>query len=778
LRKPNGKTGPKTSNLKRHLLDEHASLLTLGMRLIILVSIIARFKANLSCIVAPQPGIMASFGSRLKTPILALPTEPDSALVDLIDTALLPYNIVSSPSFNNFIKVIQAHPKWKAPHRAYISSQLQPEAHQRLMTQLSHFVESCGKVAITTDGWSGPQMRSFWSITIHGIDNDFQFQSLVGGCVPVYNRHTASEIAAKLKPTLTTLKITDANLSAIVTDEGGAAPCVVDHFESAISIHCAAHLLQTVQRNAFAAVEVKHPTLTIIYGVSTSIISSYRQSTVTRQQITHLQLENGEKVRQLLPIAPTRFNSCFHSFQSMLDAKDSITQWLTQADHHKITPQMQYVMMNLKSFWTTLQEVVNVLDGFEVASRIFQLDQEPTLHRVIPEYLCLQSTLAQLTQDLTVDCSKELAAELAIHLEKKFTPFCDFELIAFCLDPDNRSIESPESLEFFQAGDNLLHERIPAVVVVAPPVDSAPTATSPSGRYRSNFFKTRAPTRTTQDEVSSFIAQSASGREQLSLLGYWKSVAGKWPKLAELAREVLGVPASQSTSERQFSIMRSIYTHLRTSLKPEKADMVLTCAANNRARDLAIQTSSRRARSALNIQADAAREAAREETRKAAARSTLGNYFEMLSSDNSHDSGEEWILTNIEDIEDIEETGERSDDEDYEFPDPELPRKSAKTSESSTPHSNDSPKFNYSCSLAAPGDGDKLIGILSSPINPPPAWDRIFGSATEYFTNFAWDPKDGAKMSFTFTMSAKGKRTFRMGRRSALFAVGELLTFE
>jgi hypothetical protein len=33
------------------------------------------------------------------------------------------------------------------------------------------------------------------------------------------------------------------------------------------------------------------------------------------------------------------------------------------------------------------------------------------------------TTLAQLAQDLTVDCSKELATELAIHLEKKFATF-------------------------------------------------------------------------------------------------------------------------------------------------------------------------------------------------------------------------------------------------------------------------------------------------------------------------------------------------------------------
>jgi hypothetical protein len=61
----------------------------------------------------------------------------------------------------------------------------------------------------------------------------------------------------------------------------------------------------------------------------------------------------------------------------------------------------------------------------------------------------------------------------------------------------------------------------------------------------------------------------------------------------------------------------------------------------------------------------------------------LGNYFEMLSSNNSPDLGEEWILTSIEDIEDIiKETGERSDDdEDYELPNPQLLRKSAKISE-------------------------------------------------------------------------------------------------
>jgi hypothetical protein len=79
---------------------------------------------------------------------------------------LLPFSIVSSPSFQNFVSTVQRDPKWRPPHRAKVSGILQPQAHDKIMQTITSFVNDCNYVSMTTDGWTGPKGQSYWSLTV------------------------------------------------------------------------------------------------------------------------------------------------------------------------------------------------------------------------------------------------------------------------------------------------------------------------------------------------------------------------------------------------------------------------------------------------------------------------------------------------------------------------------------------------------------------------------------------------------------------------------------
>jgi hypothetical protein len=62
---------------------------------------------------------------------------------------------------------------------------------------------------------------------------------------------------------------------------------------------------------------------------------------------------------------------------------------------------------------------------------------------------------------------------------------------------------------------------------------------------------------------------------------WWKKHDGKYPALSSVAKQVLAVPATSTTSERVFSTAGNICSKLRASLAPHNVDM-LTFLAKNR----------------------------------------------------------------------------------------------------------------------------------------------------------------------------------------------------
>lgn len=63
-------------------------------------------------------------------------------------------------------------------------------------------------------------------------------------------------------------------------------------------------------------------------------------------------------------------------------------------------------------------------------------------------------------------------------------------------------------------------------------------------------------------------------------LAWWKLHQVSFPRLSELARKYLCIPASSSPSERLFSTSRNVVTCQRTCLKPSKVNMLVFLAKN------------------------------------------------------------------------------------------------------------------------------------------------------------------------------------------------------
>jgi hypothetical protein len=101
-------------------------------------------------------------------------------------------------------------------------------------------------------------------------------------------RHSGENLADVLLSVMGEIGVDAHKVVAIVTDEGGGAPRVAQHFPNAAEIHCAAHLLQTSLRNAFDNTVKAFPILGQVLTFAKSLASHFNQSGESRLELSVL----------------------------------------------------------------------------------------------------------------------------------------------------------------------------------------------------------------------------------------------------------------------------------------------------------------------------------------------------------------------------------------------------------------------------------------------------------------------------------------------------------
>lgn len=295
-------------------------------------------------------------------------------------------------------------------------------------------------------------------------------------------------------------------------------------------------------------------------------------------------------------------------------------------------------------------------------------------------------------------------------------------------------------------------------------------------------------------ELELFLSIVPSLPKSTPVLTFWKAQADVLPKLAKLARKVLGIPATQTPSERVFSLMRRIFHHLRGSLDPETVNKQLTHSFYVRRRNLALLEEKRQNRSQKSIDADAKRQESRNEVSKRKALLREGDYTETAHSAPTAlqppptDDLQEQIdyLTQVEEaFEDLDD-GERESDGDFDPEDhDELseddptqppPPKRSKRGELTTTETGQITQVNlYPCSV----NKDLIIGIFNSEcLGSPPTLDKMFGGNCQYVEDFKWVHPDSSRRYFSIKLSATGRKKFKTGRRGALSLLGEIIQLD
>jgi hypothetical protein len=265
--------------------------------------------------------------------------------------------------------------------------------------------------------------------------------------------------------------------------------------------------------------------------------------------------------------------------------------------------------------------------------------------------------------------------------DSKFQPFNELELMALSLSPHHRSPNDWRLKQLLEQGDDLVKQYLRNTTTSS----TTPTQDGTMDLDWRDSDLCSAPTTDALDTGDEFVSYSVMRlRPGETLLQCWKRVAPDIPELTTLACKIFCIPATQTTSEREFSLTKHILTPLRTSLDTDTANKLLTTSSLGCDRNLNIIQKRKRHRTQAERVADNDRRSSLDKTLREKAQSRLGDYIADLEAAYS-------VSATITDSELVE--GEDFHSEDYQSGDDsdedydEGPRKQAKSTTAEHPHS-------------------------------------------------------------------------------------------
>ena len=288
---------------------------------------------------------------------------------------------------------------------------------------------------------------------------------------------------------------------------------------------------------------------------------------------------NAGLMKKLVQQVETRWNSKLAMLKSVAEAFPELLEEF--GSKKEVRDRL------LKIDVDVLKELVRILEPFREASEILQAEKVPTLHLVVKCSNKLRRGLREGPDDsLDVQLVKKRLSENIDRLRVE-----PLHLAAHVLQPDWRHksygdwADASEGHRILLAraaeeADRLISQTTPEekgrserVVRVRtnPFLDDSDSSDGESGADDPPASQS-ASVRAKKELDAYLLAPGGEGRD---ILSYWRGKQAELPLLAKVARNILAIPASNTSSERSFSVAGRVIEERRTRLAPSSVDALL-----------------------------------------------------------------------------------------------------------------------------------------------------------------------------------------------------------
>ena len=248
--------------------------------------------------------------------------------------------------------------------------------------------------------------------------------------------------------------------------------------------------------------------------------------------------------------------------------------------------------------WNLLDIAVKLLKPVKETILAWEVEKEPTMHRVIERLYTLQCTIEAFIQSpesrggVGIGFARELQKQLERRFPSKGTQK-NLPRMANYLAPQFKGMHLEEDWMLESAKMDIeaevLKMSVPEVrqEVLEEEMEER-VELSPNSKLRKKMQEKMQRGRTLwNDERESPVRMEMHRYESLSLsnkhiniLHWWRSHEGTFPNLAKVAKKVLSIPASSAKSESVFSTGGNFVTKKRNRLAPKKVEELVVITSN------------------------------------------------------------------------------------------------------------------------------------------------------------------------------------------------------
>ena len=499
-----------------------------------------------------------------------------------------PMSIVDDEGLHDLVAFLE--PGYRMPSRTHITTVLRRQYDITLAKVRELLNEDrSASLSFTTDIWTSAAVDAYLTLTGHFLTADFSLVSCCLGTSPFPERHTGVNIAGKVSGMLEQFKVPVVRQVALVHDQAANMEAAGRSLESSnpafTSVVCAPHRLQNTVK---AGLEVDR--VSRLLASARRIVTHFKHSVVAMEALRKLQKEKKDKKLKLVQDVATRWNSTMHMLERLVQLRPHISAVLKDA---VATPKPDDRKRDLSpEQYGLIESLLEVLRPFERATTILSAEKAATISCVLHFALEIADVLEVVDSD-SVTMAQVKGAMLK-DLNKRFglKPFdCDaLEAKALLLDPrfhhgtllsrlayDEIVTVLNESLTtMFPDADLSADDESHTQCTDMPPAKRKRTALEMMcvRKLSADAAKKKPAYVSLDEEFRRFLAE-----DEIDInadpLDWWKSHAAVYPHISQLARRLLAVPASSTSSERMCSTSGHVAEQTRSTLTPRNVNMLV-----------------------------------------------------------------------------------------------------------------------------------------------------------------------------------------------------------
>lgn len=541
--------------------------------------------------------------------------------MDWISKKYLPFSFFDDEETKRYFHLIQ--PNIKFPSRFTIRREVEKRFKELKAFVKNELLHCNSKVSFTIDGWTSIANRSFYGITAHYIDKDWNYKSLVLDFVASHGRHTGNDIAQVFLKSVMEFNLTD-RIQGITVDNASANTKFMIELKKFLPqfdyenqhFRCIAHILnlgvQALLKSLSLCKDSDSEDET--GGDSGSGEDSDVENQCDDEEILSEDCNTSiNKIRSIFTKIKRseKLNRRFHSACEMVSVPSNLTPILDCPTRWNSTHDMIGIALKLRQGIVTLCSSVPELNKFQIVEKEWQIlekihkflvnfknlttklggDKYITLPFVVVAFNLLLDRIETVTKQLDskierseVDERLILAFQAARDKMLKYYSKSNWvSCTTLILDPKHKvetfdltpwgSDNKNESLKMFkhlfqqyrtfepeEEEMELVGEDDDEDAIDFNKLYSAPSSSSAS--YNSN------------KELDQYLNQPRALSNE-DTLQWWKRHELQFPALANMARDFLSISATSVPAERLFSKASLVIRKHRNRLNNDSARWLL-----------------------------------------------------------------------------------------------------------------------------------------------------------------------------------------------------------